>query len=77
VLSSNGSDADADADAVEAGSAAVDTRNVVAVADGKVTWVTAVRYNNALGRILWAVATPVHQLLVPLSLRRVDRSRPI
>lgn len=59
----------------EADSRIVDTQNVVLDDDSTVTWITFVRYNNVLGRVLWALAAPVHQVLTPFSLKRASRSR--
>jgi hypothetical protein len=66
---------DAQAVTLEAGSAMMDTQNVVLVNDSGVTWVTFVRFNNRLGRVLWLLAAPIHQWLIPRSLNRANRSR--
>lgn len=38
-----------------------------------VRWVTIVDYHSRLGRLLWAVAAPIHQATIPLFLRRADK----
>jgi hypothetical protein len=51
-------------------------RAVFVVSDDSVTWVTLVRYDRPLGRVLWRAAAPIHHLTVPPLLRRAARVRP-
>ncbi len=53
----------------------VQAENTVLVDDTTVTWITLVRYNSWLGRAVWALTRPLHQLLVPMLLIRADRRR--
>ena len=45
-------------------------RNIVAVDDDVVEWVTAVQFERRLGRTVWAAAIPVHSLTIPYLLTR-------
>jgi hypothetical protein len=49
-------------------------RNVVAVADGVVEWVTTVQFDRPPARAIWAIATPVHSLTIPYLLTRTART---
>jgi hypothetical protein len=53
----------------------VATENVVTCDEAGVTWVTFVRYRNPLGRLLWLLAAPLHQVLIPRSLIRAGRAK--
>jgi hypothetical protein len=45
-------------------------QNIVAVSDTAVVLVTLVHFNRRAGRVLWAVATPVHNRVIPYLLGR-------
>ncbi|WP_405783438.1 DUF2867 domain-containing protein [Streptomyces sp. NBC_00859] len=60
---------------LEARSSLVVTRNIVVVDGSGVVWITFVRYNRRLSRLVWAVAAPVHHLAVPRLLGRAARTR--
>jgi hypothetical protein len=45
-------------------------QNIVAVGDDVVVWVTVVRFDSPLGRVLWGLAAPVHHLTIPFLLTR-------
>ena len=44
--------------------------NIVAVSDSTVVLVTLVQFTRRAGRVLWAVATPVHNKVIPYLLGR-------
>jgi hypothetical protein len=48
----------------------IEATNTFLVDGTGVTWVTLVRYRTRLGRVLWSTAAPLHQLTMPLLLRR-------
>lgn len=48
-------------------------RLAVRVDDDQVVHVSFVHYENWLGRVLWAVAAPVHHVLVPYLLNHAAR----
>jgi hypothetical protein len=52
------------------GSFALTARIVVQTADGKVTHSTFLRYDRPVGRVLWALAEPVHRAVIPFLLNR-------
>lgn len=58
------SDSRSESIAIESRSALVDTSNVVVVGDSNVMWVTFVRYDRRVGRLMWAMAVPIHHLAV-------------
>jgi hypothetical protein len=47
----------------------LDFRAVLRVADGRVTFATSVRVNNALGRAYWTIVRPIHPIVVRSLLR--------
>jgi len=49
-------------------------RNVVAVDDGVVEWVTTVQFERPPARAAWAAAVPVHNLTIPYLLDRTART---
>jgi hypothetical protein len=49
-------------------------RNVVAVDEGVVEWVTTVQFDRRLGRIAWTLAAPVHSVTIPYLLTRAERA---
>ena len=49
-------------------------RNIVAVGDGVVEWVTTVQFQQPLGRAVWAAAVPVHSFTIPYLLTRTART---
>lgn len=51
----------------------VSALNTVHVADGTVRWTTVVEPKNVVGRVFWAGAGRVHQLTLPLMLKRAAR----
>ena len=53
-----------------AGSPLLKAQNIVAVGDDVVVWVTEVRFESPLGRVLWGLAAPVHHLTIPFLLTR-------
>ncbi|RNF81257.1 DUF2867 domain-containing protein [Streptomyces botrytidirepellens] len=66
-------DSGADSATLAARSRLVAARNVVVVDGARVVWVTSVRFHGPLGRVVWAVAAPVHHLAVPFLLGRASR----
>ncbi|WP_328374902.1 DUF2867 domain-containing protein [Streptomyces sp. NBC_00440] len=60
---------------LDASSPLVATRNVVVVNGSGVVWVTFVRFNRRVSRLVWSAAAPVHHLAVPYLLGRADRTR--
>jgi hypothetical protein len=48
-------------------------RDVFVVSDAGVTWVTIVRFDRPMARIVWGLAAPVHHLTVPWLFRRPSR----
>ena len=55
----------------------VQAENSVQVDDATITWRTSVRYNNTLGRAVWSLARPLHQLILPRLLARADHRRTV
>jgi hypothetical protein len=55
---------------LEARSRLMVAQNIVAVGDSTVVLVTLVQFNRRAGRVLWAVATPVHVRVIPYLLGR-------
>lgn len=47
--------------------------NIVAVDGTVVLWVTVVRFENRIGRLLWGAASLVHHLTIPYLLARAGR----
>jgi hypothetical protein len=66
LISSSGSDSIT----LEAHSRLMVAQNIVVVSDSTVVLVTLVQFNGRTGRVLWAVATPVHQRVIPYLLQR-------
>ncbi|WP_328609601.1 nitroreductase/quinone reductase family protein [Amycolatopsis sp. NBC_00345] len=56
---------------LEAPSSLMAARNVVHVDGARVRWTTTVSYRRPVARLLWAVATPFHERLIPSRLRHV------
>jgi hypothetical protein len=48
-------------------------RNIVAVDDAVVEWVTVVEYERTPARHVWAVASPIHRRTIPYLLTRAAR----
>ncbi|NEB81776.1 hypothetical protein G3I40_42170, partial [Streptomyces sp. SID14478] len=67
---------DADAAGLEASSPQLSTRNLVTVTDGAVVWTTSVRFDRPAGKVLWALAAPVHHRALPYLLTRAARTLP-
>lgn len=67
------SDAGPDTVILAAHSRLIDARNTVLVEDGRVVWVTLVRFERRAAAPLWAAAAPIHHLTVPYLLRRANR----
>jgi Protein of unknown function (DUF2867) len=53
---------------------ALSNRLVVQVTADRVVHATFVRYQRPIGAILWALARPIHQVVVPYLLRHAHRS---
>jgi hypothetical protein len=49
-------------------------RNIVAVDDSVVEWVTVVQFERPLARPVWALASPMHRRTIPYLLTRAGRS---
>ncbi|WP_084469940.1 nitroreductase/quinone reductase family protein [Amycolatopsis benzoatilytica] len=45
-------------------------RNIVRLDERRVHWTTEVSYDRFLGRVLWTLAVPCHQLIIPARLRQ-------
>jgi Protein of unknown function (DUF2867) len=56
-----------------ADSPVLQAENIVAVDESVVLWVTVVRFHSRIGRLLWGMASPVHQLTIPFLLSRAAR----
>lgn len=54
-------------------SALIGAHNVVDVGESRVRWVTLVRYERPLARVIWPVAAVIHQRVLPYLLRRASR----
>lgn len=65
--------ADTDSITLAAHSPLLDAYNIVLVMDTQVVWVTFVRHRRWSGRLLWAVAAPVHHQVIPSLLGRAHR----
>jgi hypothetical protein len=63
-------DSGPDSITLEARSRLMIAQNIVAVTDSVVVLVTLVQFNRRAGRVLWAVATPVHVKVIPYLLGR-------
>jgi Protein of unknown function (DUF2867) len=50
--------------------------NIVLVNDSDVVWVTVVRFERRMARLVWAMATPIHLITIPYLLKRASLSRP-
>ncbi|AQS68607.1 DUF2867 domain-containing protein [Streptomyces pactum] len=59
--------------ALEARAPSLTVRNVVTVDDSRLVWATYVRHERLTGRVLWALAAPVHHMALPLLLGRAVR----
>jgi Protein of unknown function (DUF2867) len=62
-----------DAIVLAADSPLLTARIVVLASDDRVVHTTLVRLDNAIGRALWAVAAPIHQLVIPVLLRHAAK----
>jgi hypothetical protein len=69
------SDSGADSVTLESHSPLIVTSNIVVVSNSNVVWVTFVRFNRRIARPVWAVAAPIHHMMVPYLLKRASRSR--
>lgn len=49
-------------------------RNVIRLDERKVRWTTDVDFDRAPARLLWCMAAPMHQRLIPAQLRRAART---
>lgn len=56
-------------------SALIEAYNVVEVTEAHVTWSTLVNYRHPAARPVWGLAAPIHQLILPLLVHRVCRTR--
>jgi hypothetical protein len=59
---------------LEVGSSLVTARKVLTVEQNRVSMTTLVRYERALGRVLWSVIVPIHHRIEPLLLTLAARS---
>jgi Protein of unknown function (DUF2867) len=66
LISSSGSDSIT----LEARSRLMVAQNIVVVSESTVVLATLVQFSGRTGRALWAVATPVHQRVIPYLLQR-------
>lgn len=48
--------------------------NIVSVAADSVTWTTAVRYTGRPGKMIWALAKPIHRSTIRLLMKRAGRA---
>jgi hypothetical protein len=64
---------DADSISLAAESRWLSARDVFVVTDDSVTWVTIVRYDRPIARLLWGAAAPVHHRTVPWLFTRASR----
>lgn len=55
---------------LSASSTLLRAENMVAVDETVVLWVTVVHFERRLGRVLWTVASAMHQVVIPFLLRR-------
>ncbi|WP_439680132.1 DUF2867 domain-containing protein [Embleya sp. MST-111070] len=65
---------DADSCTVTASSRLVTAHNTLLVRDDGVVWITRVRHERRIGRVVWGAIAPIHHLTVPWLLRRASRS---
>ncbi|MFE3203493.1 DUF2867 domain-containing protein [Embleya sp. NPDC059237] len=65
---------DADSCTVTASSHMITARNTLLVRDDAVVWITRVRHERRIGRVVWGAIAPIHHLTVPWILRRASRS---
>jgi hypothetical protein len=56
-------------------SSLVAAHKLLTVEENRVVMTTYVRYERALGRVLWSVIVPIHHLVEPLLLTHAARSR--
>jgi deazaflavin-dependent oxidoreductase (nitroreductase family) len=56
---------------LEAPSSLMTARNVVSIDGARVRWSTTVSYRRPTARLLWALAAPFHERLIPARLREV------
>lgn len=73
VLGWTVTDTDTRSAAIQAHSRLLGSQNTVVVGDGKVAWVTFVRFTRPLARMVWAAAAPIHHRTIPYLLRRAAR----
>ena len=64
---------DEDSIVLAADSRILTARDVFTVSGEGVTWVTIVRFERPIARIVWGLAAPVHHLTVPWLLTRPSR----
>jgi hypothetical protein len=50
--------------------------NIVSVEQGRIVWVTVVRYRRRIARPLWAVSAVIHHRVLPYLLARAARTPP-
>jgi hypothetical protein len=62
--------------AIQSRSRLLAARNVVLVNDSSVVWVTIVHFNRPIARTAWALAKPIHHIVIPYLLRRASPSSP-
>lgn len=59
---------------LRADSPLISASNSATVDDAGVLWITEVNYRSRLGRILWSLAAPAHQITLPIFMRMAARS---
>ena len=67
------STAGSDSATLRAESKILQAENSILVSSDTVTWNTAVTYRTWLGRMVWSMARPVHQLTIPILIARAKR----
>lgn len=60
---------------VQARSRLLTAHNIVVVNESGIVWVTLVRFDKRIGRLVWGVIEPTHKLLLTYALKRAGRSR--
>lgn len=67
--------ADAHSITVAADSPFMNAENSIGLQNETIVWTTSITFTNRAGRVLWLVAKPVHQWLVPRALAPAIRRR--
>jgi hypothetical protein len=63
---------DSDSITLQAHSRLLAAHNVVLVNDSSVIWTTIVHFNRPIARTAWALAKPIHHIVIPYLLKRAS-----